>query len=91
MDLQKLTVEQEKQQKMLRVESQEVDESKKKMLAEVESKIERLRSNLQKVDARVYQENEQLLKLLCSTSKNIEGKNIQSALSRINVLLKTGA
>ena len=30
MELQKLTVEKEKQQKMLRVESQEVDESKKK-------------------------------------------------------------
>ena len=60
------------------------------MLAEVESKIERLRSNLQKVDARVYEENVQLLKLLCSTSKNIERKNIQSAQSKINILLKTG-
>ena len=42
MELQKLTVDKEKQQKMLRVESQEVDESNKKKLAEVESEIERL-------------------------------------------------
>ena len=40
MELQKLTVEKEKPQKMLRVESQEVEESNKKKLAEVESEIE---------------------------------------------------
>ena len=45
MELQKLTVDKEKQQKMLRVESQEVDESNKKTLADVESEIERLQSN----------------------------------------------
>ena len=48
--------------KMLRVESQEVDESNKKKLAEVESGIERLQSNLQIADAKVYKGNEQLQK-----------------------------
>ena len=51
MELQKLTVEKEKQQKMLRVESQEINESNKKKLAEGESEIQRLRSNLQIADA----------------------------------------
>ena len=64
MELQKLTVEKEKQQKMLRVESQEVDESNKKKLAEVVSEIERLRSNLQIANAMVYEGNEQLQKLM---------------------------
>ena len=45
MGLKKVTVEKEKQQKMLRVESQEVDESnKKKKHAEVASEIEGLRT-----------------------------------------------
>ena len=48
----------------------------KKMLAEVESEIERFRNNLQIADAMVYEGNEQLQKLLCSTSKNIERKKI---------------
>ena len=64
MELQKLTVEKEKQQKMLRVESQEVDESNKKKLAEVVSEIERLRSNLQIANAMVYEGNEQFQKLM---------------------------
>ena len=42
MELHKLTVEKEKQQKMLRGESQKVNESNKKKLAEVESEIKRL-------------------------------------------------
>ena len=50
MELPKLTVEKEKQQKILRIESEKVDESNKKKLAEVESEIERLRSNLQIAD-----------------------------------------
>ena len=87
-ELQKLTVEKEKQQKMLQVESQEVDESNKKKLAKVESEIERLRNNLQIADAMVYYGNKQLQKLLCSTSKNIERKKIQSAQSKINIGLE---
>ena len=51
--LQKLIVEKTKQLKMLRVESQEVDETNNKKLAEVESEIERLRSNLQIADSMV--------------------------------------
>ena len=73
--------------KLLQVEWHEVDESKKK-LAEVESEIERLQSNIQIADAMVYERNKQLQKLLCSTSKNIERKKIQSAQSKINVGLE---
>ena len=36
----------------------------------------------------VYEENEQLKKLLCSTRKNIERKKIQFAQSKINIGLK---
>ena len=55
----------------------------KNKLAEVESEIERLPSNLQIVDVMVYEGNEQLQKLLCSTSKNIERKKIESAQSKL--------
>ena len=60
----------------------------KKKLAEVESEIKRLRNNLQIADAMEYEGNEQLQKLLCSTSKNIERKKIQSAQSKINIGLE---
>ena len=36
----------------------------------------------------VYERNEQLQKLLCSTSKNFERKKIQSAQSKINIGLE---
>ena len=36
----------------------------------------------------VYEGNEQLQKLLCSTSKNIERKKIQSAQSKIDIGLE---
>ena len=88
MELQKLTVEKEKLQKMLRVESQQVDESNEKKLVEVASEIERLQSNLQIADAMVYEGNEQLQKLLCLTSKNIERKKIQSSQLKINTGLE---
>ena len=62
MELQKLTVEKEKQPKKLLSESQEIDEyeTNTKKLAEVDSEIERLQSNLQIADAMVYEGNEQL-------------------------------
>ena len=44
--------------------------------------------NLQIADAMVYEGNEQLQKLLCSTSKNIEWKKIQSAQSKIDIGLE---
>ena len=55
----------------------------KNKLAEVESEIERLPSNLEIADVIVYEGNEQLPKLLCSTSKNIERKKIESAQSKL--------
>ena len=57
----------------------------KKKLAEVESETERL---LQIADAMVYEGNEQLQKLLCSTSKDIERKKIQFAQLKINIGLE---
>ena len=77
MGLKKVTVEKEKQQKMLQVESQEVDESnKKKSLQKLHQRMKdfELRSNLQIVDAIVYEWNEQLQKLLCSTAKILKGR-----------------
>ena len=64
----KLTVEKEKQQKLLQVESQEVDESNKKSLQKLNQRLIRLRNNLQIADAMVYEGNEQLQKFLCSPS-----------------------
>ena len=55
----------------------------KNKLAEVESEIERLPSNLQIADVMVYEGNEQLQKLLCSSSKNIAWKKIESAQSKL--------
>ena len=46
----------------------------KKNLAEVESEIERLQSNLQIAYAMVYAGIEQLQKLLCSTRKILKGR-----------------
>ena len=60
----------------------------KKKLAEVESGIERLRNNLHIAEAMLYEGNEQLQKLLCPTNKNIERKKIQSAQSKINIVLE---
>ena len=59
----------------------------KKKLAEVESEIEKLRSNLHIADGMVYEGNKQFRNFYIhySTNKNIERKQIQSAQSKINI------
>ena len=62
----------------------------KNKLTEIESEIERLQNDLQIANAMVYEGNEQLQKLLCSTSKNIKRKKIQSAQSKTKITITYG-
>ena len=59
----------------------------KKKLAEGESEIEKLRSNLHTADGMVYEGNKQFRNFYIHylTNKNIERKKIQSAQSKINI------
>ena len=88
MEQKKLAVEKKKTKKMLQQQAKEAHQSNRKKIEELTVEIERLESNLQVADGIIYEGNEQLQKILCAASKDIQRKDLQFVQSKIDIGLQ---